>query len=91
MVAEEPTHRLYFTDEDSLFGTLTPKRMELLRHLKQHGPLSHRQLALQLNRAYANVHEDVKQLMQLDLIQKESEQKLTVPWDELDICVPLAA
>jgi predicted transcriptional regulator len=65
--------------------------MQLLRYLKQHGPLSHRQLALQLKRAYANVHEDVKQLMQLELIEKDSEQKLIVPWDELDISMPLAA
>jgi predicted transcriptional regulator len=88
--SEDPIHRVYFTSEEDLFSTLSPKRMELLKYLKQHGPLSCRKLANSLNRAYANVHEDVKQLSQLELIVKD-EQKLIVPWDEIDIAVPLVA
>lgn len=89
--AREPVYRLYFTNESTLFAALTPKRMELMRFLKKHGPLSHRQLAIKLNRAYANVHDDVKQLLLLELIRKNADQKLIVPWDELSIAVPLAA
>lgn len=89
--AEDPIHRVYFTSEDDLFSTLSPKRMELLKFLKKNGPLSCRKLAVSLNRAYANVHEDVRQLMQLEIIQKDDEQKLVVPWDEIDIAVPLIA
>lgn len=88
---EEPIHRVYFTSEEQLFSTLSPKRMELLKFLKKHGPLSCRKLALALNRAYANVHEDIRQLLQLELVQKNSEEKLVVPWDEIDIAVPLVA
>lgn len=89
--AEDPIHRVYFTTERDLFSTLSPKRMELLKFLKKNGPLSCRRLANKLNRAYANVHGDVQILFQLDLIEKDDEQKLSVPWDELDIAVPLAA
>jgi len=89
--AEEPIHQVYFTSEEDLFSTLSPKRMELLKFLKKNGPLSCRKLATTLNRAYANVHEDVRQLTQLELIQKDGEQKLFVPWDEIDIAVPLVA
>jgi predicted transcriptional regulator len=89
--AEDPIHRVYFTSEEDLFSTLSPKRLELLKFLKKTGALSCRQLSLALNRAYANVHEDVKQLMQLELIQKDDKQKLVVPWDEIDIAVPLVA
>jgi predicted transcriptional regulator len=88
---EVPIHQVYFTSEEDLFSTLSPKRMELLKFLKKTGPLSCRKLAVCLNRAYANVHEDVKQLTQLELIQKDDEQKLVVPWDEIDIAVPLVA
>lgn len=70
---------------------LSPKRMELLKYLKKNGPLSCRKLATSLNRAYANVHEDVKLLTQLEIIQKDDNQKLTVPWDQVDIAVPLVA
>ncbi|MFA6556642.1 MAG: hypothetical protein WCT03_09455 [Candidatus Obscuribacterales bacterium] len=89
--ALDPIHRVYFTSEEDLFSTLSPKRMELLKFLKKSGPLSCRKLAISLNRAYANVHEDVKQLTLLELIQKDDEQKLMVPWDEVDIAVPLTA
>jgi predicted transcriptional regulator len=89
--AEEPFHRIYFTSEEDLFSMLSPKRMELLKFLKKNGPLSCRKLATSLSRAYANVHEDVKQLSSLELIEKDKEQKLFVPWDELDISVPLVA
>lgn len=89
--AEEPVHSVYFTTEGDLFRTLSPKRMELLKFLKKNGPLSCRKLAAALNRSYANVHGDVRQLILLDLIEKDSAQKLTVPWDELDIVVPLVA
>jgi Predicted transcriptional regulator len=88
---EDPIHRVYFTSEEDLFSMLSPKRMELLKYLKKNGPLSCRKLATLLNRAYANVHEDVKQLTQLEIIQKDEDQKLTVPWDQVDIAVPLVA
>jgi len=88
---EDPVHRVYFTSEEDLFSMLSPKRMELLKFLKKHGPLSCRKLAGGLNRAYANVHEDVKQLTQLELIHRDDEQKLLVLWDEIDIAVPLVA
>jgi predicted transcriptional regulator len=89
--SEDPVHRVYFTSEEELFSALSPKRLELLKYLKQNGPLSCRKLATLLNRAYANVHEDVKQLAQFEIIQKDHEQKLIVPWDEVDIAVPLRA
>jgi predicted transcriptional regulator len=89
--ADDPIHRVYFTSAEDLFSALSPKRMELLKFLKKGGPLSCRKLATLLNRAYANVHEDVRQLSQLELIQKDDDQKLIVPWDEIDIAVPLVA
>lgn len=89
--AEDPIHRIFFTTEADLFSSLSPKRMELLKFLKKNGPLSCRKLATELKRSYANVHADVQQLMQLDLIEKNSEERLFVPWDELDIAVPLVA
>ncbi len=89
--SEDPIHRVYFTSEEDLFSALSPKRMELLKYLKKSGPLSCRKLAASLNRAYANVHEDVKQLAQLEIIQKDGDKKLIVPWDEVEIVVPLVA
>jgi predicted transcriptional regulator len=85
--SEDPVHRVYFTSEEDLFSALSPKRLELLKYLKKSGPLSCRKLAASLNRAYANVHEDVKQLAQLEIIQKDGDKKLVVPWDDVEIVV----
>jgi predicted transcriptional regulator len=89
--AEEPRHKIFFANSAHLFKTLSPKRMELLKFLKKHGPLSRRQLAIKLNRAYANVHDDIKELMSIDLAKTNREKKIFVPWDEIDIALPLAA
>lgn len=88
---KEPVHKLHFITEADLFRALSPKRMELLRFLLKHGPLSCRKLTALLKRSYANVHADVQGLIKLDLIKKNKEQRLTVPWDELDIAVRLVA
>ena len=89
--ANEPTHQVFFTSEADLFSTLSPKRMELLKFLKKNGPLSCRKLAAALARSYANVHADVQQLIRLDFIEKNCDEKLLVPWDEVDIAVSLVA
>ena len=91
LLPKDPVHKLYFTSETDLFGTLSPKRMELLKFLKKYGPLSCRKLAAKLKRSYANVYNDVKELLKLDLVEKNKELLLFVPWDELNVAVPLAA
>jgi len=88
---EQPIHRLSFVNEAIFLKTLSEKRMELLKFLKKSGPLSRRQLAIKLSRAYANVHEDVKVLLRYRLIKTNAQQKLFVPWDEIRIDMRLAA
>jgi len=88
---DQPVHRLTFTSQTHLFKTLSPKRMDLIRFLKKQGPLSCRQLSIKLRRAYANVHDDIKSLLLLGLVKKDSDSKLFVPWDEINISLKLAA
>jgi hypothetical protein len=44
-----------------------------------------------LGRDYKNVHTDVKALEDLGIIERDSEGRVTVPWDEVEMKVPLAA
>jgi predicted transcriptional regulator len=37
------------------------------------------------------VHTDVKALEDLGIIERDSEGRVTVPWDEVEVKVPLAA
>jgi len=74
-----------------LASVLTPKRLELMKTLRQHGPLSVRALSKQLERDYKNVHVDTSALEEVSLIQQTEEGLLLVPWDVIDAHVRLVA
>jgi predicted transcriptional regulator len=86
-----PIQRLYFSDQNTLFSALSPKRWELMKFLRKQGPMSIKKLAAQLKRDYKNVYDDVKQLEKLDLIQKKQDDTFCVPWDDITIQLALAA
>lgn len=88
---EEPINRLHFTNTATLFKYLSPKRFELLQHLREAGPLSIRKLAAELQRDYKNVHTDVKDLLYVGLIEETQEGLLSVPWDVIVSELPLLA
>lgn len=74
----------------SQFGTVfTPKRWELVEALKTFGPVTIYALAKQLGRHYANVHKDVTTLCEWLVIEKDEDNKVFVPWDEIDVRWPL--
>jgi len=87
----KPVYRLYFENLTTLWRTLTPKRIELMQFLREHGPLSIRKLAADLKRDYKNVHSDIKELVAVDLVKATSDDRYEVPWDEIDMKILLAA
>jgi len=78
---EPPINRLHFADAATLFKHLSPRRFELLQRLRAEEPLSIRRLATLLNRDYKNVHTDVKELLNVGLIEETADHLLSVPWD----------
>ena len=87
----QPITRIDFTEQDTLFSILSPKRMELLRHLRKMGPLSARRLAKNLSRDYKNIHSDIKMLSRLGLVSVDQNKKHIVPWSNITIELALAA
>jgi predicted transcriptional regulator len=77
-----------FLDLESMQATLSPRRLELLRHLRRHGAESMRALASALERDYKNVHQDVAALEAAGLLLREG-RKLVAPWDEVQASVSL--
>ena len=71
-------------------AALTPQRWLLINALKGIGHSSIYALAKKLGRHYKNVHTDVTALVQLGIIEKDAEGKVFVPWDEIDVNMPLA-
>jgi len=88
---EQAEIHLNFEDFAMLASVLTPKRLELMKTLRQNGPLSVRALAKQLTRDYKNVHADAAALEEVDLIQRAEDNLLVAPWDVIDAHVRLVA
>ena len=76
-------HVLTVANLPLLLKTLSPARWALLEALRAAGPLSIYQLARRLERDYKNVHTDVTQLAALGLIERDSDNRVLVPWDLL--------
>lgn len=91
LAGREPVNRLYFTDQATLFSCLSPKRWEIMKFIHKNGPISIKKLAASLQRDYKNVYDDVQQLCRVDLIKKNKDDKLIVPWDDIVIELNIAA
>ena len=85
-----PDFRLTFESARSLFAELTPARLDLLDTLRRVGPCSIYALAKAAERNYSNVHADVARLEELGLIERTDEDGIFVPFDAVEILVPLA-
>ena len=86
----KPYNGIGFESIAQFAAALTPQRWLLINALKSIGPTSIYALAKKLGRHYKNVHTDVTALVQLGFIEKDTEGKVFVPWDEIDVNMPLA-
>ena len=59
--AGEPVQETHvtFLKVQTMLDTLSPRRLDLLRHVRQHGASNTRELALALGRDYKHVYQDV--------------------------------
>jgi predicted transcriptional regulator len=73
-----------------LFAELTPARLVLLDKLRRVGPCSIYALAKAAERNYSNVHTDVSRLEELGLIERSEDGAVSVPYEAVEILVPLA-
>ena len=78
-----------FLSLEEMMSALTPRRLELLRHLHRHKANSIRALAAALGRDYKRVHEDVKTLETSGLVVRE-EDGFSAPWAALAAEVALS-
>ena len=89
--APEPIHRVYFESAEVLSRVLTRQRHSLLKVLHAHGGLTIRALASLLGRDYKNVYQDVKILEESGLIERDSRNHISAPYEKLMIELPLTA
>jgi predicted transcriptional regulator len=85
-----PDFRLSFESARALFAELTPARLDLLDTLRRVGPCSVYALAKAAERNYSNVHTDISRLEELGLIERSEDGAISVPFEAIEILVPLA-
>lgn len=88
--ARAPEFHLSFESARMLFAELTPARLDLLDTLRRVGPCSVYALAKAAERNYSNVHTDVARLTELGLVERVDEAQVRVPFDAVEIHLPLA-
>jgi predicted transcriptional regulator len=72
-----------FESPAALFRVLSPKRWELLEKLQAEGPIGVRALARAVERDVRRVHDDVRALIAVGLVEKDDKGKLLVPFEEI--------
>ncbi|SFM54509.1 hypothetical protein [Methylobacterium pseudosasicola] len=83
--------RILFRDWSALCAVLTPKRYDLLRHLRQTPETGIRALARALGRDVRRVHEDVVALAELGLVVRGEDGSLSSEIDEIVSTIRIAA
>lgn len=70
---QAPEYHFIFETWDLMMKSLTPKRLELIRHLRKHPVAKITDLARALKRDYRNVHDDVSALTGIGLLVKTAD------------------
>ena len=78
-----------FADWQTMVRVLSPKRLELLRHVHKGPAKNIRVLALALGRNYRRVHEDVEALEAAGLLDRDREG-LRAEYDAFDVSMRVA-
>ena len=89
--APAPLALLSFADLPLLMKSISPARWELLKQLRKAGPLTIFALAKLLARDYKNVHTDVARLVELNLVEKNENGQVSVPWQAVRAELRLSA
>jgi predicted transcriptional regulator len=84
----EAEEHITFESIEGLFALLTPKRLELLRHLHRYPARSIKSLAETIGREYRRVHDDVAALSQIGLIERRG-TALRAPHSEIRFALRL--
>jgi len=86
----EADYRLHFETARVLWSHLSGARLELLDTLHKQGACTVYALAKTAGRNYSNVHKDVAALENLGLIERDKNDCVFVPFDAIEIRMPLA-
>ncbi|WP_295427007.1 hypothetical protein [uncultured Thiodictyon sp.] len=89
--AVSPVESIGFESLSEMLSTLTATRWELIQAVKRRGPTPIADLIDAVEHDGAPGRTDVGALVDLGILEIDERQCVFVPWDEIDLRVPLAA
>lgn len=89
LTAESAELHIGFSDWETMVRTLSPKRLELLRHLHRNPARNIKALATALGRDYRRVHEDVEALENAGLLER-SKEGVRADYEAFDVNMRIA-
>ncbi len=89
--AVTPVESIGFESLSEMLSTLMPRRWELIQTVKRRGPTPIGELAEPVEQDKIPGCTDVGTLVDLGILEIDDRQRVFVPWDEIDLRVPLAA
>jgi len=72
---------LTFLSLEAFMTAISPRRFELMRHLRRVGPMSVRRLAGELSRDYKSVHREVAMMTAIGLIERRAADEVAMGCD----------
>lgn len=82
---------LNFETPAEFFGLLTQRRWTIVRDMQGAGAMSVRELARRVGRDVKRVHEDVRALLDLGLIEKTASGEIVCPYGDIYVDMHLKA
>ena len=67
-----------FLGLSAFMAAMSPRRLDLMRHLRRAGPMSVRRLSQELRRDYKSVHGEVARLADAGLIERSASDEVAV-------------
>ncbi len=87
----QPRDHVTFLGLEAFMAAMSPRRLELMRHLRRAGAMSVRKLSQELGRDYKSVHGEVARLIDAGLIERQAKDAVAVPWERMVMELDLAA
>lgn len=82
-----PYFSLGFADMSRLLATLTPQRWQLIRLLREQGPLAIPELAQRLGNETPQTAQDIQTLLDWNLLHQDEDNRISAPYSELVVDV----
>lgn len=80
-----------FLSLEAFMAAMSPRRLDLMRHLRREGPMSVRRLARDVGRDYKSVHREIAMLVLAGLVERRAKDEVAVSWDRAVTELDLAA